>query len=105
MQLPSSSSLAFPVIQGAHSTTFSVPPLDHGLTFPELMAFHARHSSSHKLFVYPRDGKVEYIDYATVFRAQMVAADLVSVAFKANKQLYVDTAVRPIFGILAIAGQ
>ena len=95
----------FPAVQGSDSKTFTRPPLDGSLTFPELLAFHAAHSSSHKLFVYSEGDEMKSIDYATAFRAQIVAAGLVKAVFDAGKHLYVDKVARPVFGILAIAGQ
>ena len=98
-------SSVFTVVQGAHSTTFSTPPLDGSLTFPELLAFHAVHSGSHKLFVYPEDGEIKSIDYATIFRAQTIAASVVKSAFDSGKHLYANKPERPVFGILANAGK
>lgn len=95
----------FSVLQGAQSTTFSTPPLDGSLTFAEILAFHAEHSGSHKLFVYAEDGEIKSIDYATAFRAQRVAACIVKAAFEAGRHLYADQFARPVFGILATAGQ
>lgn len=98
-------SKSLPVVHGAQSATFSTPPLDGSLTFPEVLAFHATHSSSHKLFVYPEDGEIKSIDYGTAFRALTRAAAIVKIAFEAGSQLYVDKPTRPVFGILATAGE
>ncbi|VDB87373.1 unnamed protein product [Peniophora sp. CBMAI 1063] len=100
---PTVSRPSFPSIQGAHSTTFTTPPLDRNLTFAEILAFHAEHSATHKLFVYSEDGIIKSIDYATAFRAQKVAASIVKAAFEAGKELYPSDVARPVFGILASA--
>ncbi|VDB85408.1 unnamed protein product [Peniophora sp. CBMAI 1063] len=92
-----------PVVQGAHSSTFTTPPVDGSLAFPELLAFHATHSGSHSLFVYAEDGENKSIDYAATFRAQLVAAAYVKSTFDAGSHFYVDKIERPVFGILANA--
>ncbi|KZV68636.1 acetyl-CoA synthetase-like protein [Peniophora sp. CONT] len=93
----------FPVVQGAQSTTFTTPPLDGSLTVPDLLAFHAVHSSTHTLFAYANDAEVKFIDYATASRAQNVAASIVKLALEAGIRLYEDKNIRPVFGILAVA--
>lgn len=95
----------FSVIQGAQSTTFSTPPLDGSLTIPELYAYHAEYSRTHKLFVYVDHDGIKTIDYGTVYRAQLAAAGLIKAAYEASADLYSDGAARPVFGILATTGK
>lgn len=95
----------FSVIQGAHSTTFSTPPVDGNLTIPELFAFHAVHSSTHKLFVYADGVDLGFVDYATAFRAQVATARIIKAAFDLGADLYSVGTSRPVFGILAITGE
>ncbi|VDC04878.1 unnamed protein product [Peniophora sp. CBMAI 1063] len=93
----------FSIIQGVHSTTFSTPTLNGELTVPDLFAFHAAHSSKHKLFVYADGDGVGFIDYATAYRGQVVAAGLVKAAYDLGSNLYTDGTLRPVFAILANA--
>ena len=103
--MSSTLSQTFTIIQGAHSPTLTPPPLDENLTFAEVLAFHAEHSASHKLFVYPVSGTEKSINYAMAFDAQKRAAGIVKSAYEASGQLYVDRVARPVFGILATAGK
>jgi hypothetical protein len=95
-------SRVFPTIQGATSKTFSAPPLNTQITFPELFAYHASHSASHEMFVYAEGGRIKSITYAQAFRAQLKVARIVKSAYEMDAKSASDA---PNFAILANAGK
>ncbi|EMD37732.1 hypothetical protein CERSUDRAFT_94732 [Gelatoporia subvermispora B] len=77
-----------PTPQGSNSRTWTRPPLDDSLTFPELFEFHAKHSPEHPVRTYSDEKKnIHPICYPEAFRAIRKAAKIES----------------PVLGILAAA--
>ncbi|KAK0215362.1 NRPS-like enzyme [Armillaria nabsnona] len=87
--------MAFPTPQGLSSLTFSPPPVDGSLMFPELVDYNGTHSPDHALFRYEDpDGN----DVRTIYWSEGVAA--FHTAGRYFKQyIHDDSAV--VIGILA----
>ena len=94
-------------VQGAHSKTFTRPPLDTTLTIPELFKFHAEHSAEHAVFAYADDEhRPHYLYYPEVYRAIRKAATFVYPLIRADLE---DAAGKgsgeqPVIAILANTG-
>ncbi|KAI0030733.1 acetyl-CoA synthetase-like protein [Vararia minispora EC-137] len=96
-------SRCFPAPQATNSSTFTPPPLDRSLTFPEYFGHHAIHSPNHPLYVYSDASRVHMITYAAAYRAQLRAAHLVKAAFEHGPRPYLNSDAAPVFGVLAAA--
>ncbi|KAL1937884.1 hypothetical protein VTO73DRAFT_12777 [Trametes versicolor] len=85
-------------------TTFSAPPLEHGLSVPGLYEYHAQHSHDHPVFTYAdRDtGESHDIPFSEAWDRIGAVADVVSKRLS-QPQLHGECSgrVRPVVGILA----
>lgn len=72
-----------PQTQARSSSTFVPPPLDGGLTIPQLYDWHFHRTTNHRLFVYPRaDGSVRTIYWPDGVQAVYVGAKILRQRFK-----------------------
>ncbi|EIW54172.1 acetyl-CoA synthetase-like protein [Trametes versicolor FP-101664 SS1] len=87
-------------------TTFSAPPLEHGLSVPGLYEYHAQHSHDHPVFTYAdRDtGESHDIPFSEAWDRIGAVADVVSKRlFKPQLHGEFSGRVRPVVGILALS--
>lgn len=88
-------------------TTFSAPPLEHGLSVPWLYEYHAQHSPDHPVFTYAdRDtGEPHNITFSEAWDMIIAVADVVSKLLP-KSQVHGESSgrVRPVIGILALSG-
>lgn len=88
-------------------TTFSAPPLEHGLSAPGLYEYHAQHSPDHPVFTYAdRDtGESHDIPFSEAWDRIGAVADIVSKQLS-KPQLHDESSgrMRPVVGILALSG-
>lgn len=69
--------MSFPTPQGAHSSTFTPPPVDGSLFLPEIYDYLGENSPDHPIFVYDDKSTLHTITWSQVARAIHNAARLV----------------------------
>ena len=99
-----------PTLQGVSSVTFHAPPLDQGLSVPQLYEYNARNSPDHSVFCYASidTGIVHDITYSEAWNyicstAKMVQSRL-SDAKGLPSPISFGSEGRPVIAILALSG-
>ncbi|KZV70689.1 acetyl-CoA synthetase-like protein [Peniophora sp. CONT] len=90
-------------LQGVNSPTFHAPPLDRGLSVPDLYEYNAKHSPNHPVFCYanPETGVVRDITYSEAWGYICTTAQIVRTRYADTKEH--SAGARPVIAILALS--